>query len=216
MSILQWHISSSSNFASFFIVMAQNSSLNFKLTHFLLWIKGSHQNPNFETFECSGENLPNFSCHFPNHKSVFLQILRHSSVLRKITGLYFFSANIIYFGQKHALKVQSFETFECSRQNLLNCSCQFWNFMSILVKPLVRFCIILHCHAHNSSVNFKLTHFLLGIRGSHQSPNFETFECSGENLRNSSCHFPNLMSIFFQTFLLLFSVKKDSSSVLFF
>ena len=146
LSILEWHVRSSSNFASFFIVMAHNSSVNFKLIHFLLWTKGSHQSPNFDTFKCSGENLPNFSCHFPNHKSVFLQILHYSSVLWKISGLYFFSSNIIYFGQKDAVKVQSFETFECSRRNLLNCSCQLWNNMSILVKPLVKFCIILHYH----------------------------------------------------------------------
>ena len=56
-----------------------NISVNFKLILFLLWIKGSHQSPNSETFECSGENLPNSSCHFPNQKLVFLQILRHSS-----------------------------------------------------------------------------------------------------------------------------------------
>ena len=57
-----------------------HSSVNFKLIHFLLWIKESHQSPNFKTFECSGKNLPNSSYHFPNHKSVFLQILHHSSV----------------------------------------------------------------------------------------------------------------------------------------
>ena len=72
-------VSSSSNFASFFIVMTHNSSVNFKLVHVLLWTKGSHQSPNFDTFECSGENLPNVSCHFPNRKSVFLQILHQSS-----------------------------------------------------------------------------------------------------------------------------------------
>ena len=48
--------------------------------HFLLWTKGSHENTNFDTFKCSDENLPNSSCHFPNHKSVFLQILHDSSV----------------------------------------------------------------------------------------------------------------------------------------
>ena len=44
MSILKPHVNSSPNFGSFF------------------------------TFECSGGNLPNSSCHFLNHKSVFLQI----------------------------------------------------------------------------------------------------------------------------------------------
>ena len=48
--------------------------------HFLLWTKGSHENTNFDIFKCSDENLLNSSCHFPNHESVFLQILRDSSV----------------------------------------------------------------------------------------------------------------------------------------
>ena len=65
-------VNSSSNLASFFTVMIHNSSVSFMLIHFLLWIKRSNQSSNFETFECSGKNLPNFSCHFPNHKSVFL------------------------------------------------------------------------------------------------------------------------------------------------
>ena len=52
------------------------------------------------------ENLPNSSCHFWKHKSVFLQILHHYSVLSNITPLYFFSPNIIYLDQKEPIKVQ--------------------------------------------------------------------------------------------------------------
>ena len=85
MSILKRQVNSSSNFTSFFIVMTHNFSVNFKLIHFLLWIKGSHQSQTFKIFQvlwwkCS-------SCHFPNHKSVFLQIFHHSSVPWKITPL---------------------------------------------------------------------------------------------------------------------------------
>ena len=47
MSILNWQFNSSSNFASFSIIKTQNSPVNFKLIHFLLWIKGSYQSPNF-------------------------------------------------------------------------------------------------------------------------------------------------------------------------
>ena len=47
--------------------MTDNSSVDFKLILFKVWIKGSHQNLNFE---CSGKNLPYSLCHFPNHKSV--------------------------------------------------------------------------------------------------------------------------------------------------
>ena len=104
--------------------MTHNSSVNFKLTHFLLWIKGSHQIFNFETFECSGKNLP-------NHKSVFLQILHHFSVSWNITPLYFFSSDILYFVQKEPINMYTFEAFECSGQNSSNYLCQFWNNRSI-------------------------------------------------------------------------------------
>ena len=89
------------NIPSFVILMTHNPSV---IVHFLLWIKGSHQRPNFETFGYF-VNLPNCSCHFPNHKSVFLHI---SSVSCKIAPLYFFSTNITYFVQKEPIKVQIF------------------------------------------------------------------------------------------------------------
>ena len=94
MSILNLQVNSFSNFTSFFIVITHNSTVNFKHAHFQLWAKGSHQSPNFETCKCSGENMPNSSCHFLNHKSVFLPILHRSLVLWVITHLYFFSWNI--------------------------------------------------------------------------------------------------------------------------
>ena len=95
------------NFASFFIVMTHNSFVNLKLIHFLLG-KGSYRSPNFDTFKCSGENLPNFSYLFSNHWSVFLQNLHNSSVSWKITPLYFCSSNNIYFGHKEPIKTQIF------------------------------------------------------------------------------------------------------------
>ena len=65
------HVNSSLNFALIFIVMTHNSFVNFKLIHFLLWTKGYHQSRNFETFKCSGVNLPNSSCHFLQTTSWF-------------------------------------------------------------------------------------------------------------------------------------------------
>ena len=94
--------------------------------HFLLWTKGSHQSPNCDISKCSGENLPNSSYHFPNHKSVYLQILHDNSVLWKINPLYFFRSNVTYFVRMGPIKVQIFETFECPNQNSPN-SCHFWN-----------------------------------------------------------------------------------------
>ena len=109
MSILKRQVNSSSNFASFFIVMTHNSSVNFKFVHFLLRIKGSIQSPNFETFKWFGENLRYCSCYFPNHKSVFLQVLHHFSLSWKMTPLAFFKSNVIYFAQKEPMKVKIWE-----------------------------------------------------------------------------------------------------------
>ena len=179
--------------------MTHNSTVNLKLIHFLLWTKESYQGSNFDTFECSGENLPNFSCHFLSNKSVFIQILHRSSiswkiaplfflaqtintllkriplkckfeyscdfkkwllstqvkvcrfwnnksiplqavypysVSWKITPLYFFSSNNIYFAQKNPIKMKLFETSQCSGQILSNSLCQFWNNQSIPLQIL--------------------------------------------------------------------------------
>ena len=133
--------------------------------------------------------MPNSSCQFWNNKSIPLQILHHSSVSRKISPLYFFSSNNTYFAQKEHIKVKYFETFECSEQTLSNSLCQSWN----------KFASFFIFMTHNYSVNFKPIHFLLGIKVSHQSPNFETFKCSGENLHNSFYHFLNYNSVFLKT-----------------
>ena len=85
MLILKRQVSSSSIFVSFFIVMTHNSTINLKLLHFLFWTKGSYESSNFDTFECSGQNLQNSSCHFRSNKSVFLQFLHHSSVSMFLT-----------------------------------------------------------------------------------------------------------------------------------
>ena len=127
MSTLKQQVSSFSIFVSFSIVMTHNFSVNFRVIQFLLWAKGSHQSSNFDTFECSGENLPNSSCHFLSNKSVFPQIFHRFSMSWKISPLYFFSSNNIYFAQKELIKVKIFETFVCSGHNLSNSLCQFWN-----------------------------------------------------------------------------------------
>ena len=79
----------------FFIVMTNKFPVNFKLIYFLLWMKESHQSPNFKKFRCSGENFPNSSCYFLNRKLVFLQILHHSLVSWKITSLYFLGQTLL-------------------------------------------------------------------------------------------------------------------------
>ena len=67
--------------------------------------------------------------------------------------------------------------------------------MSILkwqVNSISSFASFFIAITHNSPLRFKLIHFILCIKGSNESPNFENFVCSGENL----CHFPYVI---FQT-----------------
>ena len=77
MSLLKRQPKSSSDFLSFFSFITYNSFVSLQLIHFLLWAKGSHENTNFDIFNFCDENLPNSSCNFPKHKSVFLQNTLH-------------------------------------------------------------------------------------------------------------------------------------------
>ena len=137
---------------------------------------------NVETFECLGQNLSNSICQFWNDKSIALQILYPSSVSWKITPLYFFSSNNIYFAQKEPIKMKIFETFECSGQNLSNSLCQFWNDKSIPLQIL-----------YPSSVSWKITPLyffssnnICFAQKEHIKMNiFETFKCLGQNSSNS-------------------------------
>ena len=146
----------------------------------------------FETFECSGQNFSNSLSQSWNDKSIPLQILHPSSVSWKITPLYFFRSNNVYFAQKEPKKVKIFETFQCSGQNLLNSLCQFWNDKSIPLQIL-----------HPSSVAWKIIPLYFfssnNISFAQNEPIkmkiFETFKCPGQNLSNSSCQLWNDKSV---------------------
>ena len=131
--------------------------------------------------------------------SVFLQIFHETSVASNITFLYFFSSDIIFFGQKKRIKMQIFETVECSGQNFSYYGVNSVNWQQVNSSSNLGLSGIVM--THNSSEYFKLIHFLLWIKGSHLSPKFQTSECSGENLPCSSCHFLNHNSVFLQIFL---------------
>ena len=103
-------------------------SWNITLKNFLIWIKGSHQSPNFETSK---------------PQVVSPQMLHHSSVSWQITPLYFFRWNIFY--TKGTNQIWNFGNFECSGQNLPN-ACDFWNNNSVFLQIL-----------HHSSVSSDIT-----------------------------------------------------------
>ena len=177
--------------------MTQNSFVNFKLIHFLLWIKESHQSP-----RCSGAIFPNFSCHFPNHKSVFFQILHHSSVSWKIL-LCTFLAQTFYTLVKRS---------QCNFLDFRVLGSKFVKFFISLLKRQVNsssnvasFFITM---IHNSSVNFKLIHFLLWIKESHKVPVLRLLSTLVK-----ICQIPHVS--YSSNSVLFFSVMKDNSSILF-
>ena len=126
MSVLKWEFNSSPNFALLFSPIKQLLCTSLAQTLYTL-VEKKPLKWTFLRLECSGQNLSNSSCQFWNDKSIPYQIFHHSSVLSKLTPLYLFSSNNIYFDQKDPIKVKTLETFECSGQNLSNASCQFWN-----------------------------------------------------------------------------------------
>ena len=143
-------------------------------------------------FECFCQNLSNSLCQFLNGKSILLQILYHSSVLWKITPLYFFSPNNIYFAQKKPIKAKIFETSKCSDQNLSNFLCKFRNNklipLQVLYPSSVSWKIILLYFFSSNSIYFAQKEPI-------KMKIFETFKRSSHNLSNSLCQFWNNKSI---------------------
>ena len=157
--ILQRQVNSSSNFASFFILMIHNSSVNFKFNNYLFWIKVSHQSLKFENFECSLKQLSNSSCHFPNHISVSLHTLHQSSVSWTITPLCFFRSNVIYVACKVKLlnfdlstenpQKFHFDWFKVKILRILSAQDKIHQIIVIFETTnqfFFKFCTILHCH----------------------------------------------------------------------
>ena len=77
-----------------------------------------------------------------NRKLIPLQILCPYSISWNKTPLYFFSSKNIYFAQKEPIKVETFETFECSSQNSSISLCQFWSGKSIPFQILYPYSIL--------------------------------------------------------------------------
>ena len=137
MSVLNWHVNSSSNFCI--------------------------------SLHCHDKELP---CNF-----------HHFPLSWKITTLYFFISNILYFGQKLIIKVKIFGTFYFFSQNSSSSLCQFWNNKSVSLQIFCNSSVLFH-YTFSSNIilvkssPFKCTFFRLSSARVkfHQNPyvNFET------------------------------------------
>ena len=142
MSILKQQVSSSSIFVSFFIVMIYIFSVNIKLIHFLLWTKGSHQSSNFYTFECSGENLPNSSCHFPNASQLFFKFCITLQCHERKLLCTFLAQTIYTLLKRSTLKLKFLRLPSALVKIRRTLHVNF----EMASQFLLKFCIIFHCH----------------------------------------------------------------------
>ena len=118
-------------------------------------------------------------CQFWNDKSLPLQILYPSSFSWKITCLYFFSSNNIYFSQKEPIKMRLWSA------RVKFCQIPYANFETTS-RFLSKFC--------PSSVSWEITppgffssKNIYFVQKEHiKMKIFETFTCSGKNSSNSS------------------------------
>ena len=134
MSIWKGQVDFTPYFVSLFSLMKDYSFVPFlpQTIYTLLPIKMKI----FVTSKCLGQILSNCLGQFWNDESIPLQILYPSSVSWKITPLYFFSSNNIYFAQKKPIKMKILEIYQCSGKNSSNFLCQFWNDQSIPLQIL--------------------------------------------------------------------------------
>ena len=140
MSILKRQVNFPSSFSSFFRVITHNSSVLFSLCIFYFGKEQILTLPSvlIKIFQIAHVN-------FQTANQFFFQTLHDISVSWRITPLYFFKSNVMYFARKGPIKVQTFENFECLDQNPPN-FCHFWN------NKLFFFLIF-----HHSSVSWDIT-----------------------------------------------------------
>ena len=183
MPILKRQVYSFPNFVSRFSFIKDNSSVLFSWNSTYFAQKETIQVKMFETFECPGQNLSNSLCQFWKGKSIPLQTLSPYSVAWKITPLYFFSSNNIYLAPKEPIKMNIFETFECSGQNLSNSLWQFWKDKSIPLQILH----LLSVSWRIASLSFFSSNIYFAQKEPIKMKFFETFKWSDQNPSNSSC-----------------------------
>ena len=132
----------------------------------MLWTKRAHQCTIFRLLGALMKVHPIPHAIFETTRSGFIQILHHCSVSWKITLLYFFSSNLIYFGQK----LSDFWVI----------GWKFTKFLMSYLKPQVSFSLnfasLFNIMGDKSSVLFWLKFYMIFTKGAHDSAKFQTFD----------------------------------------
>ena len=142
MSILNWHINSSSNLASFSWPWKITPPYFFTLNIIYFGQKRPIKVQNFDTFKCSSQNLSNSLYQFWNDKWIPLQILHHSPLSWKRTPLYFLPQTLHILVKSSPLKCKFF-SFLIARLEIYQIP--YVNF-ELTSQFFFKSCFILHCH----------------------------------------------------------------------
>ena len=111
---------------------------------------------------------------FETTKSGFIQILHHRSVSWKIRSLYFFSSNLIQFGQKKSIKIKFSYFWVVGWKST--------KFLMSYLKPQVSSSLnlasLFSVMRDNSSVHFRVKLWMTWKKEAHQSATFQKFHCT--------------------------------------
>ena len=130
MPILKRQVDSAPNFVSLFRFMKYNYSIIYFLLAQTIYtlLKRSPFKWKFLALSSARVKFCQISSANFEMRSRFLSTFSIPlPVSWKITRLYFFSSNNIYFAHEEPIKVTILGTFECSGQNLSYSLCPFWN-----------------------------------------------------------------------------------------
>ena len=148
MSFFMPRVSFPLNFVSPF--MTHSSYEIFLLKHYMFGQNESIKVQFFRLLSALMKNHPILYAIFETTRSGFIQILHHCSMSWKITSLYFYSSNLVYFGQK--------EPIENKFSDFWVVGWKFTKFLRSYLKPQVSFYLnfasLLSVMRNNSSVLF--------------------------------------------------------------
>ena len=140
----------------------------------MLLTKRAHHCTIFQTLSALMKVHPINYAIFETTRSGFVQILHHCSVPWKITPLYFFSSNLIYFRHKLTIEMKLLDFWVVASK--------FTKFLMSFLEARIsfssKFASLFSVMKHNPFLTFHLNIYMVWTKGSNQSANFETFNCS--------------------------------------
>ena len=213
MSFLKAQVIFPSNFASIFSSIENNSSLLFLTQTLFALVKSSLLKCKFLRFSSAWVKI----CQIPQvNFELTSQFLLNFCIIIYCRDTYpAVNFKLIHFQlqTKGYHQGPNLETFKCSGENLPNSPYQFLEAQASFTSNFVS---IQNAIKHNQTpLSFKLIHFLLCIKRSNESPNFENFMCSSETFAKFLMPFSKLQVNVSSNFASHSSVIKYSSSVLF-